>query len=610
MIYFTICSRNFLGYAETLLSSVKEHHPDATVYAVLCDKEDGIDKASLNYPLIMMQDLGIPSLDRMVEKYNITELNTSLKPFAFLYLFDKHPGETVVYLDPDILVTSRFAELEAFFEAGADCVLTPHITESAEFAEMSDRSFLRYGVYNLGFCALRDTSDVRMVVAWWARRLENECIIDLENGIFVDQKWADLLPAFIENTQILRHPGYNIAYWNLSQRRLALRNGEWTVNNKPIRFIHFSGNRFDDPKVFSRHGNQINPENTPELVKIIAAYREKLNKNGHPYYNSQEFAFSWLGSSGRNEHTPESIKNQRQKTATRPHLPILRSTSLFEFFSDREKNNENINLRKKIEMFNIPAEDQPFTLDGFCFVCNLRRSFQVSQIYASTKTPDGRTIPNWREHLNCLSCGTVNRTRGSLHILKQEFDPNPNSQIYITEQITPLFLYLKEIWPNISGSEYLGENRVGGEFVNGIRHEDIQSLSFPDSSFDLILSFDVLEHVPNIAKSFSEIARCLKPGGRLLFTVPFSYTREDELVRAVIHEDGSLEHLTEPEYHGNPVDPEGGALCFRYFGWSVIDQLRDAGFVDAEVLSYWSETLLHFGDPQFVITARRQEYSS
>ena len=37
--------------------------------------------------------------------------------------------------------------------------------------------------------------------------------------------------------------------------------------------------------------------------------------------------------------------------------------------------------------------------------------------------------------------------------------------------------------------------------------------------------------------------------------------------------DGQLTHLLEPEYHGNPVDSEGGSSCFRYYGWRVLGRL-------------------------------------
>ena len=60
-------------------------------------------------------------------------------------------------MDPDILVTSRLEELRKLLAEGADCVLTPHILEPNEFAAFNEKQMLVYGIYNLGFCALRAT---------------------------------------------------------------------------------------------------------------------------------------------------------------------------------------------------------------------------------------------------------------------------------------------------------------------------------------------------------------------------------------------------------------------------------------------------------------------
>ena len=118
---------------------------------------------------------------------------------------------------------------------GAECVLLPAITEPAEHAEIDDGQFLRYGVYDLGFIWLANRPRVRRVVWWWARRLERHCLIDPENGLYLDQRWAELFPAFIDQTRILRHPGYGVAYWNLAQRRLRRVDGRWFVNGLPLR---------------------------------------------------------------------------------------------------------------------------------------------------------------------------------------------------------------------------------------------------------------------------------------------------------------------------------------------------------------------------------------
>ncbi|MDR0743228.1 MAG: class I SAM-dependent methyltransferase [Tannerella sp.] len=50
---------------------------------------------------------------------------------------------------------------------------------------------------------------------------------------------------------------------------------------------------------------------------------------------------------------------------------------------------------------------------------------------------------------------------------------------------------------------------------------DGENLPFNDETFDSILSNEVLEHVPNINGSLAELNRILKPGGKILITVPF-----------------------------------------------------------------------------------------
>ncbi len=83
--------------------------------------------------------------------------------------------------------------------------------------------------------------------------------------------------------------------------------------------------------------------------------------------------------------------------------------------------------------------------------------------------------------------------------------------------------------------------------------EDITALTFRDSSFDLIISSEVLEHVPGLEKAFSETARVLKPGGAHIFTVPprKSTKRRAEIV------DGKVIHLEPPDYHLDPLCPQG-----------------------------------------------------
>ncbi|MFZ5638490.1 MAG: glycosyltransferase [Pseudomonadota bacterium] len=316
LVFFTICSKNFLAYARTLHASVMAQHPDATFFVALCDRIDGmIDPADEPFEIVVPEQLAIPDFAGMAERYNITELNTAIKPFVFEYLFGVRGASRVVYLDPDILVVSPLVDVVERLGVDVDAVLTPHVLDPAENAEIDDIKMLQLGTYNLGFVALHGTPEVRGIVRWWARRLERQCVIDVPNGLFVDQKWADLLPSFIPRTLILHHPGYNVAYWNLPQRRVVRGDAAWTVNGRPLVFFHFSGNDLYNEQVFARHSPSLTMEAAGDAAELLREYRARVFANGHARYATLPYAFNWSGASGHNEHTPEEVAARTRAAA-------------------------------------------------------------------------------------------------------------------------------------------------------------------------------------------------------------------------------------------------------------------------------------------------------
>ena len=141
---------------------------------------------------------------------------------------------------------------------------------------------------------------------------------------------------------------------------------------------------------------------------------------------------------------------------------------------------------------------------------------------------------------------------------------------------------------------------------NGIRNEDLTNLTFENAEFDLVLSFEVFEHIPDFKRAFSEVLRILKPGGKLLFTVPFNRNSESNLVRAIIQDD-QIQHICSPEYHGDPINESEGCLCFYHFSWELLDQLKSEGFEDAYCCSFYSKEAGHLGDEQFFIIAEKKK---
>src|SRR5579864_1593583 len=107
---------------------------------------------------------------------------------------------------------------------------------------------------------------------------------------------------------------------------------------------------------------------------------------------------------------------------------------------------------------------------------------------------------------------------------------------------------------------------------NGAVCQDITALSFEDNSFDLIVSSEVLEHVPRLEEAFRETARVLRPGGAHLFTVP---PRETTRKRAKI-EQGKVRHIEPPEYHLDPLSPDG-ILAFWDIGPDLPKAVPSAG---------------------------------
>ena len=96
-------------------------------------------------------------------------------------------------------------------------------------------------------------------------------------------------------------------------------------------------------------------------------------------------------------------------------------------------------------------------------------------------------------------------------------------------------------------------------------------MTFQNESFDLFITQDVFEHVMEPNKAFKEIERVLKPGGAHVFTVPWYHTLPKTLQRARINE-GGIEYIEEPIYHGNPIDENGSLVTFDW-GQDMIEYI-------------------------------------
>ena len=274
---YTSFTFSYLSRALVLLESLRRTHPDWQVWAVVVDQPPaGIDPAPLlaGFDRVLgLDDLAIPRPRAWLFKHDLVEACTAVKGPALLRLLDPDT-DIAVYFDPDIALFHPIEDVIAQLET-ASIVLTPHQLEpntSERRARGDEGTALRYGVFNLGFLAVRNDANGRAFAAWWTTQLLRACYDDVPNGIFTDQKYVDLVPALFEGVHIMRDPGCNVASWNISRRRLAFAlDGSLTVNGSPLKFYHFTKIGGIGDGATAAHGAE-----NPEVLEVWHWYRRRI----------------------------------------------------------------------------------------------------------------------------------------------------------------------------------------------------------------------------------------------------------------------------------------------------------------------------------------------
>jgi SAM-dependent methyltransferase len=231
------------------------------------------------------------------------------------------------------------------------------------------------------------------------------------------------------------------------------------------------------------------------------------------------------------------------------------------------------------------------TVQGWCEWCGRSTTFHVpsESMFGSR--------PNMREGMRCAHCRLTNRQR-LVGCAMRESVATSRSRIALLEQTSRLYRLVKRRYPNTVGSEFLGsDKRLGSTYIwrssvlrfRYTKHEDITQLSYASNSLDLIAHSDVLEHVYDYQAALCECFRVLKPGGALLFTVPFFHENAVSLLRGKPNSDGSIWHFAPPEYHGDGLT-RTGIYTFHSFGRDLMDDIRAIGFAQVSIGLWYAPT--------------------
>lgn len=198
--------------------------------------------------------------------------------------------------------------------------------------------------------------------------------------------------------------------------------------------------------------------------------------------------------------------------------------------------------------------------------------------------------------VRCLRCGASTVTQSLVEVLLKVGPALKNCDIYELSAAGPLVGFLAGCSRSLTCSEYF-EGIPSGTWRDGVLCQNVEYLSFTDSSFDLCTATEVFEHVASDQAGFREIYRVLRPGGGLVFTVPINLNAGT--VERTALSDGKRIEILPAEYHADRYRGKH-VFCYRNYGRDIVERLQSAGFSDVNI--HQPERFL-FGFSRPVITA-------
>lgn len=208
---------------------------------------------------------------------------------------------------------------------------------------------------------------------------------------------------------------------------------------------------------------------------------------------------------------------------------------------------------------------------GFCPCCECNTKFSSESSWL-------------RDHYLCESCGCIPRERQITYVLQKL---RPNWRELVIHESSPgnrgLSSKLSNECAKYQATHYFPTHNLG-EIVKGFRNENLQNQTFPDESFDVVITQDVFEHLPDPELAIKEIARTLKKGGVFIATIPLvnKFNKTEQWAKLV---EGKVQFLYEPDYHGNPIDTDGSPV-FWHFGFDIAGKLQRWSDMESIILNH------------------------
>lgn len=188
-------------------------------------------------PLASLEDFD-PELSETRATRSLVEFYFTCSPCLPRFLFENNADLLeVTYLDSDLFF---FSDPEVLFEELADASvgLVPH-----RFSPTAAKSHAKFGHYNVGWLTFRRDEAGLACLNWWRERCLEWCFDRVDGERYADQKYLDSFEKLFSGVHSIRHPGANLAPWNLARHAVDLHQEQVTVDGEALVFFHFQGFR-------------------------------------------------------------------------------------------------------------------------------------------------------------------------------------------------------------------------------------------------------------------------------------------------------------------------------------------------------------------------------
>lgn len=244
LTFLYYASDSFASRAKVLHESIQKFYPESTIVHVN------------------------PESTKLIGSYIDGMAKNRLK--STLRLLEANACDAVLVLGADCELFSRLPELEEKIETN-DVILVPHVFDPHPWRHLMAEIY-KSGHANADVMCFKNSEQSKKILNWMISVTEGN---DINNGSFYEQTWLSSLPFIFDGVHIMRHPGYNVGYWDANHREIRKMPDGWETHGAPFRLVQYSGYMKGNPHRMSRYSREIAKG---DVVELFEAYDRRIDQ--------------------------------------------------------------------------------------------------------------------------------------------------------------------------------------------------------------------------------------------------------------------------------------------------------------------------------------------